>query len=449
MTASMPILAGDNYVRDATLDASTESTTWPGGYVENLADDRPSTRWTGTGSSAQWTEADLGSGALTEDWADLASWTETDANGTLAVAAGDLVYDSGANADDSPDVDCDLSLAVDDVVAFEIPFDVTAFATATDQAAYLTIECEAGYLLRLKIDSDGGTPRVTFQRDANAGSYTDVGTYTLSGGTSGRLNVSRAADGVWSAQAYDDNDSAYHALGSYDGDANFESATLAALAISFMVDTRTAGSLQATLGDLYHSDDTGVTFWGVSGHDLYTQGASVSLEASVGGVGWTTVQAAVTPADNKTFGRIVTSGAYRYYRQNIPSGYTAPPSIGVWYLGPYLQFLAYVSGNFDRDHRALVLEPNRQADGQFLGSALKYQDRKVTLNFSRLTLTWAAANVPELFDLVVEHPVFIAWEITGYPNDVWYLELDQNELTSPLGPNSQSLKLDFRGPYET
>jgi hypothetical protein len=441
-----PTFFYDNLVEDATVSASTADSDYP---VINVQDQRPVLRWKGTGSSEQYLEADLGAGSLGEEFADLSAWTETDPNGTLGVSGGKLVYDSGANANDSPDISHDGPLIVAALFAMELVFDITGWATASDQYLVLDVEFSANYKIRLKVDNNGGTPRVTFYRDANAGSWTQVGTYTLSGGTSGRMKFEREASGDVVGSCYDDNDSSYHDLGTYAGGSSYQATTLTSLKIQPVVDTRTADSLTLECATLYHADASGVEAFGTSGHDEHTQGcANVRLDASVGGVGWETVVAAYTPSDDKTYLKFLDDAPFRYYRKVFPTGYTAPPQVGVFYLGGYLEFPTWVSGDLDPDAQRIVREKNRSRDGQFLGSSVKYRDRRIRLAFDHLTEAWVSSYLKTLWETLVGEPFFFAWDYTNHPDEVYYMELEDDDLGAPYRASSRYTSMTLRGPKE-
>jgi len=441
-----PLIAYNNQVPAATIAASTEDTDYP---KENVQDERVSPRWKGTGSGEQYLEADLGAGSLTDEFADLSNWTETDANGTLSAAGGALTYDSGANANDNPDITWAASISVNSLFALELVFDVTAFATATASEFYFEIELAAGYKVRAKVD-DNTQPRVTFQRDAGAGSWTTVGTYTLSGGTSGRIKFLRESDGDVTCSVYDDNDSAYHEIATYAGGSNYTTTSPAAMTIEFCVDTRTAGAMQVSCATLYHSDASGVIAMGIAGHDMYDQGCeNVRLDASVGGVGWETVVSAFTPSNNRAILKLLTDAAERYYRLIIPTGYTSPPGIGAFFLGDYLEFPTWCYGDFDPDRQNVVYEENRSMTGQLIGTSERYRDRDIVLTFDRLGLTWVQNNlIDDFWENARGKPVFLWWDRTNHASAIYYLLFAPKRLEAPMGPNHRSTTIELRGPVE-
>lgn len=442
---AFPLVAYDNLVEDATLTASTEDGDYP---KENLADKRAFELWKGTGSAEQYVRVELDSGGLDDGFDDLDAWTETDPNGTLAIDSGKLSYDSGANSDDSPKISHD-SLSVAAPFVLELVFDITAWPTATETSIYFDIDFQDGNNgVRFTVSESSGNAWVLFSDKVGAGSYTLQDNYTC-GGASGRLYLAVDAAGNAVAKVYDDDDSAYHDLHTTAGGSAYQVTELDKLELSFSLGGRTAGSWTAEFEHLHHAIDNDVTFWGVSGHDIYTQGASIRLDASVGGVGYDTVESAITPTDDKTFGKIVTSGVYKYYKVVIPTGYTSPPYLGVVYLGGYFQFPNWHSGDFDPYRREIRSASNTSRTGQLLGTTVSYQERRVSLNFDSLTSTWVDANLPDFWEGILGGTCFFAWDITNHEDDVWYLEPAPNQdYSAPYSGNSRSFSIELRGPVE-
>ena len=452
MAPSFPCIAADNLASSATLTASTEETGYP---KENAVDPRPAERWQPTGSAPAYLQFDLGA-PIDEDWADLTGWTETDPNGTLGVASNELVYNSAANADDSAYVN-QAEIEVNEAFLIRVPYEIVTWATADSQSAYVLINFDGASEYRVRVvlspAEELGAYHITFEYKYGAtGDWTavldeDVGD-ALDPGLTGTWEISRATGGVVSFRYYDDKAAIWTAYYNYDGDSHFETDTLSLIEFGASVAGRTADAAEVQFGEVLSANDHEIEFFAVTGHNLATQNATVSLTASVDGTTWTDIVAAFEPDNDRTFGQTVTSGSYRYYRFNM-TAFDAPPSIGVVFLGPYCQFPARVEGNLDPDHRAFTRESNRSASvGAFLGSAITGIDRKISLAIGPMSLAWAAANLPGLFDLLTLYPAFVAWNLDDYPEAVYYLEIDQNELTAPMGPNSRRCTLNFRGPWE-
>jgi len=441
--SDFPCIAADNLARLATVSASTEETGYP---VENVQDFRPSVRWKPTGSAPAYLQFDFGVEPIEEDWTDLTAWDEEDTNGTLSAASNELVYNSGANADDAPTV-TQANVTVPEAFLLRVPFEIVSWATATDQGMDLLLSFDLGAQARIRVHPDGVTDKIAFDcKPSSTGDWVALAD-ALIADASGSIEISRAAGGIITARIYTAT-GGWETLGTYTGGTNFEALTLTSLQIAGFVDTRTADAAECHFGEFLSGDDPGVDFFAVTGHNLASQNATVSLTASLDGSTWTDIVAAFDPADDRTFGQAVTSGVYRYYRLNITT-FDAPPSIGVVYLGSVCQFPVRMTGDFDNHHRTFKRESNRSADGgHFLGSAITGKDRKIKLELSRMTLAWVAANIPDLFDLLEDYPAFVAWNLTLDPTGVYYMELDQDELGAPMGPVSHSTTLNFRGPKE-
>jgi len=192
-----------------------------------------------------------------------------------------------------------------------------------------------------------------------------------------------------------------------------------------------------------------VDSWAVFGHDLHTQAAGVKLQSSDDDATWADEVATVTPADNKSFFKSFASAEHRYWRQYIAAGYTAPPSIGCWFLGAKLQMPTWSSRPFSPYALTKKTTSPVSETGQHLESIVKYNWRPLRLSFNRLEITWFEANirpfeenhVPELFALI--------WDATNHPNDCYLVRKTNNDFSAEMNPNSVNWSIEVGGVMET
>jgi hypothetical protein len=203
-------------------------------------------------------------------------------------------------------------------------------------------------------------------------------------------------------------------------------------------------------GDQYVEFDLGApaaaTCFGVSGHDLFTQGASIKFQYF--DATWQDAVAEFAPADNKTFLKIFASITAQVWRIYIKAGYVAPPQVGVVFIGTYLEFPTWTTGDFDPDKYKAVLKNNKSVAGQFLGRQVQYRDREIKLHFGTLTMTWVTTYLVPAVIGMLEGLVFFAWDITNHAAEVYYMQLDAPGFASPMRGNARSFEMTLRGPVE-
>jgi len=188
---------------------------------------------------------------------------------------------------------------------------------------------------------------------------------------------------------------------------------------------------------------TEITCFGIVGHDIYTQGADLAFQYSDGG--WQDAVSQFTPGSDrcllKTFGGI-TKQIWRVY---IPAGYSSPPSIGVIFLGAYVQFPSWCLSPFDPDAKKAVRHVNRSVEGEYLGSTVEYIDRSVSVQFRGLSASWVENNLRDLWDWIIRKPAFWAWDIANHPLEAYYLMAADDAFNAPYNPSSREWALQLTG----
>jgi len=448
--ANPRILRSGDIIESATLTASASDTGYP---VANTQDWKEYTYVQSSGAATYNIVAELANGALGDTFDNLDSWTETDANGTLSVSGGALTYNSGANANDNPDINQDGTLTVASNFAMELVFDATAFATATSSEWYWELEFAAGYKVRAKVDDNGGSPRITFSRDANAGSYTDVDDYTLGGGTSGRINIERETNGDVTCKVYDDNDSSYHANGTYAGGSNYQSTTLNSHIIEFFVDTRTGGSMTATCATLYHASAQSVDCMGLAGHNFDTVGITrIKLESSVGGVGYAEEIAAFAPPNgDETIAKFFTpTQPFLFLKLTYDNngGSNFIPQLGIWYVGEKIELPRLSRTPHDPDELEDVNNKLIGGTGYMLEVNHEHTMRKSTYTSNLITQTFIDDTwKPFIFDYRESNFIFV-WDATNHSDEARLMRFADNRHTMPYQGLYRDLTFTLEGRME-
>jgi len=153
---------------------------------------------------------------------------------------------------------------------------------------------------------------------------------------------------------------------------------------------------------------------GVSAHDMFTQGASFSLQHSADGISWTTISASYTPTDNDDIIVCFQSTAARYWRFNLTG---AVASIGVIKLGEKLAFpCAPLVGHTALHHaRKYEMLTNDSIGGQFLNNRVVRIGAETSVNVGSVDRDWAETDLAE-FELAFNQGVTFFY--CGAPSDI-------------------------------
>ncbi len=133
---------------------------------------------------------------------------------------------------------------------------------------------------------------------------------------------------------------------------------------------------------------------GISSHDMFTAGASFSLEYSADNVSWTTISASYTPLDNDDIIVCFAPTSARYWRFNLTG---AVATIGVIKLGTKLAFpCAPLDGHIALHHaRRYEMMSNESAGGQFLNNRVVKVGAETSVNVGQVDRDWAETSLEE------------------------------------------------------
>jgi hypothetical protein len=187
----------------------------------------------------------------------------------------------------------------------------------------------------------------------------------------------------------------------------------------------------------------------ISGHDLYTQNAeNIALQWSDDDSSWMNCHAPFTPSNDNTIFKTFTESAHRYFRLLIPSCYTAPPQIGVLFIGSYFSFPTYPEPGFDPDGQEKEFEGQWSREGHLLGMISKYTRREIFVRLQRLNPDFLANTFIPFWQNHVPSPFFWAWDTTNHPGEVYLVALAKGRLSMPYTANTRSLELNLVGVKE-
>ena len=184
----------------------------------------------------------------------------------------------------------------------------------------------------------------------------------------------------------------------------------------------------------------------LSGHDLFTQGATIKLQTSTD-VGFTSPVDVFTlvPADNTTQYVEFTSVSSRWWRVLI-TGATAPPAFGVIVLSERFTFTRFLSTPWSRLPERLQSQTQTSVKGHPLG-------RKIEFIQHNLAATWKSypTNDFELFqsiwDAAVHKDPFIwVWDPGDHPSEALLVQTPDNaQLDGSMIAATRRLRLQMVG----
>lgn len=192
------------------------------------------------------------------------------------------------------------------------------------------------------------------------------------------------------------------------------------------------------------------TCLGLAFHDLFTQGAAnLTLEWSDNDSSWTEAVAAFTPASDEPLLKFfTTAAAHRYWRLNIPSGYTAAPYLGVLFLGTYLTLPRYFQDGFDPDSEKVEDQEFVSREGNLLGVVEYYRPFEMRCEMRRLTDSWCTGTWKPFLRAHGHNPFFFIYDKTNHPLDVRLARLEDPSISMPFEGNWRKVELTLVGAIE-
>lgn len=165
-----------------------------------------------------------------------------------------------------------------------------------------------------------------------------------------------------------------------------------------------------------------VSYVGIAAHDLYTQGATVSVRAW-NGAAFSSV-ASHTPTDNGPILFLLTRRTAQTTFRVYISG-TTMPTIGVIWIGDVLELprKAVFRDSLPFNEGAEASYATNISDG---GHTLgRYETRlqsTASMTVNDLSETWAASNIPAVAGWLRSGPIFMADRPSAYPKSVVFGE---------------------------
>lgn len=172
--------------------------------------------------------------------------------------------------------------------------------------------------------------------------------------------------------------------------------------------------LQADLGSAQEVDCLAIY-----GHNFGTIGATVTLQYSTSSGGPWTNWTSFTPTDDSTIMVVDTAQTKQHWRLLI-TGMSAAPVVAVWFLGQAVRLVDGPPEGFRPPtlNREDVIMNHRSEGGEFLGRSLLRTGGRATIDIRFASATWIRQTWEPVRLSAREHPIFYAWNLDSYPDEV-------------------------------
>jgi hypothetical protein len=162
---------------------------------------------------------------------------------------------------------------------------------------------------------------------------------------------------------------------------------------------------------------------GIQTHNLYTVGATVSVECSGDNVTWATALAGFAPSDDKNILKSFGSDFYgRYWRLKI-TGHTAAPEIAILCIGEALDFPTPPRIPVDIYEIEMSGDGKLSKTGQLLGAVIRNKPVRMEYSFagSEYTYTWVGTTYKAFWTNHASElkPFFFGLDLTNYTDLHW------------------------------
>ena len=173
----------------------------------------------------------------------------------------------------------------------------------------------------------------------------------------------------------------------------------------------------------------GADYLALSGHNLSSADALVILQYSTDGASYTNAFAPFLPSSDRAFVKEFTNpGAFRYWRLVLEET-TVAPFIYICAWG-FKTELDYASASFDPNEQEVKASVNLSHGGYLVGSHAKHTERSMTIRFDDADAA-LYAKVAEWWEGSGGSNFFVAWEISGHPDEV-FLMRPEPRFSNPL-----------------
>lgn len=185
-----------------------------------------------------------------------------------------------------------------------------------------------------------------------------------------------------------------------------------------------------------------VDYLAIARHNLFTVGATLSVEYESAPSTWAPLTTPFVPGNNRPLIFRFARAEYSALRLRIQSA-TADPSIAVLYVGSLLSierkiYVGHAPAPLAR--RANAVNAVSES-GNFLGRIVLSEMNGSQVQLTNLTPAWVRAKLDPFFVAAQEEPFFFAWRPHDYPGEVsfgWMTDSPQPSNDRPNGMMSAS-----------
>lgn len=177
-----------------------------------------------------------------------------------------------------------------------------------------------------------------------------------------------------------------------------------------------------------------VDYIGIAAHTFYVDRCTLSIEYSIDGSTWTTLNEQA-PGDGSPIMLIFETITARYWRFTVDG--LAAPVIGVIFIGKALAMQRAIYGGHAPIslNRRTTIVPVRTEAGQFLGRSIVRQGNGTSFEWKNLTAGWYRQYFDPFVKYARRFPFFIAWRPDRFPDEVGYVWT-----TADIAPSNMGVK---------
>lgn len=167
-------------------------------------------------------------------------------------------------------------------------------------------------------------------------------------------------------------------------------------------------------------------YWGIAGHNLGTDSASVAIAWSDDDISYTTIET-LNPSTDAVIFSTFTSVSHRYIKITVTG---TAPKIGRINVGAKIEPAGTLSVPFTPPKYAgeRELVTNLTEQGLPIGNVVKYTKYPVQMSFKNVSVSWLDSNWADFYDKISTDLFFIMWDSLNRPTEtaICWLTDDSN-----------------------
>ncbi|KKM02210.1 hypothetical protein LCGC14_1786700 [marine sediment metagenome] len=201
-----------------------------------------------------------------------------------------------------------------------------------------------------------------------------------------------------------------------------------------------------------------VDYFGMVGHDLFTQGATITFARSTDDISYTTIFTTVV-GDDKIVLRGFDKETFRFFRLRI-TGSTAAGSIGQLQWGTKVEVPFGIEVGFDPLDEVVRMRHTRSQSGNILGSVATFSERRASISLRLMPNTFVngttVGQFREFWDnhASVGKPFFWQWNaeepVVDFEKDAFFAVIVNDAalgrpIVTPLASGERDISFDIVG----